>query len=158
MTGEINIKEFIVLDDFELERDVTLLKSPKKLSVLNTFRRSSVHRERRKHRRFLLDLPFEYRLIDTPSAFGGIVVNGGEGGFLIRSFREMTVGSKLNVTVLFPLRFELATFETLARIVRRENRKRGQPGVQYGVKIDRIRDADRLKLRYVLGLSPMIHG
>ena len=106
----------------------------------------------------MLDLPLDYCLVDTSSAFGGIVLNAGEGGFLIRSLQEMAVGSRLKVTVLFPYKFQLATFEAVAQIVRRENREMGQVGVKYGLRIVRINDMNRLKLRYVLALSLAIHG
>jgi hypothetical protein len=114
-------------------------------------------RERRTHPRFIIDLPLEYRDGDGSCLRGGIVVNASEGGFLIETVRDMSVGTELNVTVLFPKGFELADFKVAAIIVwkkpyRREDWK-GVPcreGYQYGLEYTQISEGDRLKLDLLL--------
>jgi hypothetical protein len=114
-------------------------------------------RERRTHPRFIIDLPLEYRDGDGSYLRGGIVVNASEGGFLIETVRDMSVGTELNVTVLFPKGFELADFKVAAIIVwkkpyRREDWK-GVPcreGYQYGLEYTQISEGDRLKLDLLL--------
>ncbi len=71
--------------------------------------------DKRRHPRLYLDLPIEYRFTDLPSAHGGIVVNGSETGFLIYSLKDIPIGTKLNITVLFPKGFQLANFEVWPR-------------------------------------------
>jgi len=65
--------------------------------------------ERRKSPRSLMDLPLEYRVLNAPFAHGGIVANGSEEGLLIYSVKDMPVGTKLDIVVLFPKGYELRT-------------------------------------------------
>ena len=139
-------------------RDLTSNSLSTALDIFRLVKNSDIQYEKRKHRRFLLELPLDYRLVESSSTLGGIVLNAGEGGFLIRSFREMAVGSTLNITVLFPYKFQLATFEAVAQIVRKERRVQGQSGIKYGLRIVRINDMNYLKLRYVLASSTLIQG
>jgi len=64
--------------------------------------KTTVFLERRKFPRSFLDLPLEYRMIGIPYTRGGIAVNGSEAGLLLYSLRDMPVGTKLDVAVLFP--------------------------------------------------------
>jgi len=57
-------------------------------------------KNRRKYPRFFIDLPLEYRDMDGSCLRGAIVVNAGEGGFLIESPRDIPVGTELSMTVL----------------------------------------------------------
>jgi hypothetical protein len=75
------------------------------------------HMERRRYPRMSLDLPLEYRVMNAPYAHGGLVVNASEVGLLINSIKNIPIGSKLNIAVLFPKGFELTNFEVLAEII-----------------------------------------
>lgn len=72
--------------------------------------------ERRKYPRFNMDLPLEYRVLDASRAHGGLVINASESGLLVHSIKDMPVGTKLNIAVLFPQGYELANFEVFARL------------------------------------------
>jgi c-di-GMP-binding flagellar brake protein YcgR len=108
--------------------------------------------EKRRYPRFLIDLPLEYRVLDTPYAHGGLVVNVSETGLLIECVKDMPIGSKLNITVLFPEGYELDSFEVSAEVVWRDihwdddNRKK----YQYGLKFVSIKEQDHWKLRQLL--------
>jgi hypothetical protein len=107
--------------------------------------------DRRKHPRVVLDLPLEYRVTDVPNAHGGLIVNGSEMGLLIESVKDIPVGTNLNVAVLFPKGYELANFEVLAQVVRKEIYwKEDWEGYQYGLKFVSIRADDHWKLRQLL--------
>jgi len=107
--------------------------------------------ERRKYPRFLIDLPLEYRMSSNPNAHGGIVLNASETGLLLYSTEDMTVGSKLKITVLFPKGFELANFEVIGEIIwKNSDRKKGWGANQYGLKFIQISQEDHWKLRQVL--------
>lgn len=115
------------------------------------------NRERRAHPRFMIDLPLEYRDGDGSCLRGGIVVNASEGGFLIETVRDIPVGTELNVTVLFPKGYELANFEVVTKIVRKEphwkeDSKGNQywEGYQYGLKFIQILEENRWKLDALL--------
>jgi len=108
-------------------------------------------RERRRSPRLLMDLPLEYRVINAPYAQGGIVVNASEEGLLINSIKNMPIGTKLNIAVLFPKEFELANFEVVAEIIRKElHWEEDWEGYQYGLRFLRILEEDRQKLRQLL--------
>ena len=115
-------------------------------------------REKRSHPRFIIDLPLEYRVMDGPCLRGGIVINASEGGFLIETTRDISVGTELNVSVLFSKGFELTNLKVVARIVWKEPYRRedwkGTPfreGYQYGLEFIHISHEDRLKLRSLRG-------
>lgn len=108
-------------------------------------------KDRRQYPRFLLDLPLEYLVTNAPRAHGGLVVNVSEVGLLIRSVKNMSIGAELKVAVLFPKEYELANFDVLAKVVRKDLVwEEDWEGYEYGLKFLRILDADRRKLRQII--------
>ena len=77
-------------------------------------------REKRSHPRVIIELPIEYRDMGDPCLRGAIIVNASDGGFLIGSPRDVSVGTVLSITVLYPTGFDSANFEVVAKIVRKE--------------------------------------
>jgi hypothetical protein len=109
------------------------------------------HTERRRYPRMSLDLPLEYRVINVPYAHGGLVVNASEVGLLINSIKNIPIGSKLNIAVLFPKGFELTNFEVLAEIIWKDLCwEEDWEGYRYGLKFIRILEEDRGKLKQIL--------
>jgi hypothetical protein len=109
------------------------------------------NRERRSYPRFFIDLPLEYRDMDGSCLHGGIVVNASEAGFLIESGKDIPIGTKLNIAVLFPKGFELANFKVTAEIVWKERYwKEDWEGYRYGLKFIQILEEDRWKLNLLL--------
>jgi len=107
--------------------------------------------ERRKSPRSSMDLPLEYRVINAPFAHGGIVANGSEEGLLIYSVKDMPIGTKLDIVVLFPKDYELSNFEVIAEIIRKDLRwEEDWEGYEYGLKFLQIFDEDRQKLKQLL--------
>jgi hypothetical protein len=99
----------------------------------------------------MVDLPLEYRVKDLPHAHGGLVVNASEEGLLIHSIKDMPVGQKLNIIVLFPKGFELANFEVFGEIVWKDFHVYGDSeGFQYGLKFIQIIEEDHSKLKQLL--------
>jgi len=112
---------------------------------------SSANHDRRRYPRSFMDLPLEYRVINAPYAHGGIVVNGSEEGFLIYSVKDMPIGTKLNLVVLFPKGFELTNFEVVAEVVRKDlHWEEDWEGFEYGLKFIQIFEEDREKLKQLL--------
>ena len=108
-------------------------------------------KDRRRHPRFLLDLPLEYLVTNAPKAHGGLVVNVSEIGLLIRSVKNMAIGTELKVAVLFPKQYELANFEVLTKIVRKDVVwDEDWEGYEYGLKFVRMLEVDRRKLRQIM--------
>lgn len=107
--------------------------------------------ERRRCPRMCLDLPLEYRVMDIPYAHGGLVVNASEVGLLINSIKNIPIGSKLNIAVLFPKGFELTNFEVLAEIIWKDlHWEEDWEGYRYGLKFIKILEEDRGKLKQIL--------
>ena len=107
--------------------------------------------ERRRYLRMFLDLPLEYRVMNAPYAHGGLVVNASEVGLLINSIKNIPIGSKLNIAVLFPKGFELTNFEVLAEIIWKDLYwEEDWEGYRYGLKFIKILEDDRRKLTQIL--------
>ncbi len=98
-----------------------------------------------------MDLPVEYRLKDVPHVHGGLVVNVSEGGLLIHSAKNMALGLKLRIAVLFLAGYELANLEVTAEIIWKDQHFYDKTeGYQYGLKIIQISEEDRWKLKQLL--------
>jgi hypothetical protein len=101
-----------------------------------------------------VDLPLEYRMRHDAHAQGAILIDASEGGFLIHSIRDIPIGTKLKIAVLFPKDYELAIFEVFAETIRKEfaveQKSLYQQGYQYGLKIIHILEEDYWKLRGLL--------
>ena len=107
--------------------------------------------ERRRYQRISLDLPLEYRVMNALYAHGGLVVNASEVGLLINSIKNIPIGSKLNIAVLFPKGFELTNFEVLAEIIWKDlHWEENWEGYRYGLKFIKILEEDRRKLKQLL--------
>jgi len=120
---------------------------------------SMTGRDRRKYPRIVINLPLEYQEKEEDSCLrGAMVVNAGEGGFLIESTRDMPVGTELSITLLFSREFELTNFKAVTKIVRKEpyskensNGNRVWEGYLYGLEFIQMLDGDRWKLNWLLG-------
>ena len=113
--------------------------------------RSNRNKEKRKCPRYYMDWPLEYRVVNDPDAYGGIVVDGSEIGLGIHSVKDIPVGAKLNITVLFPKEFQLTNFEVVAEIVWKDLcLKEDWNGYQYGLKFIQIQEEDLQKLLQLL--------
>ncbi len=113
--------------------------------------KSKSMKDRRKSQRMMLDLPLEYRVMDVPYAHGGLVVNASELGLLVQSVKNLSIGTKLNIGVLFPKGFELANFEVLAEILWKDlHWEEDWEGYQYGLRFLQILDNEYWKLKQLL--------
>jgi len=98
-----------------------------------------------------MDLPLEYRVLDASKAHGGLVINASESGLLVHSVKDMPVGAKLNIAVLFPKGFELANFEVLAEVVRKDiSWQENRQEYELGLKFIHILEEEHQKLKRLL--------
>ncbi len=108
-------------------------------------------KERRRSPRLFIQLPLEYRLADAPPTHGGVVVNVSEVGLLINSIKNMPVGTRLSIAVLFPKEFELTNFQVLAEVIWKDiHLEEGWEGFRYGLNFIQISEQDHSKLRELL--------
>ena len=119
---------------------------------------SPIGQERRRSPRLPLNLPFEYQFERAPYPHGGIVVNASKVGLLIQSVKNISVGTRLTIGVLFPRGFELTSFRLFGEVVWKDlHWEKDWEGFHYGLKIIRILEEDHRKLgqllsrRYPLG-------
>ena len=113
---------------------------------------SSSSREKRKHARFQLSLPIEFKVTNDRFAHGAMIVNASETGLLVQSPKNIPVGTKLNIAVIFSKGFELANFEVVAEVVWAKNHpNEGREGYQFGLRFVHILEEDRQKLKHLLG-------
>ena len=73
--------------------------------------------EKRKHPRFTVDLPLEYRRISSPVIQPGRVINASEGGLLIYFPEKLEIGQHLELRLFFASDSELNTIEMLVQVV-----------------------------------------
>lgn len=118
---------------------------------------SSNNGEKRRHPRFFIDLPAEYRNISDSCLRGAIVVNASEGGFLIETVIDIPTDTELSITVLYPKGFELVDLKVVAEIVWKEpywkeDLKIGRKWKEYryGLKFIQVSEEDRWKLNLLL--------
>ena len=108
-------------------------------------------KDRRRSPRISMDLPLEYRVINAPYAHGGLVVNASEIGLLINSVKNIPIGTKLNIAIIFPKGFELANIEVTAEVIWKDlHWEEDWEGYQYGLKFIQIFEEDRKKLKLLL--------
>jgi hypothetical protein len=108
-------------------------------------------KERRRAPRMLMDLPLEYRVMNAPYVHGGLVVNASELGLLVNSIKNIAIGTKLNIAVLFPKGYELTNLEVLAEIIWKDlHWEEDWEGYQYGLKFIQILEEDHQKLKQLL--------
>jgi hypothetical protein len=63
----------------------------------------------------------------------------------------MTIGTELKIAVMFPKEYELANFQVLAKIVRKEPLwEEDWEGYEYGLKFVQIMEEDLRKLRQIV--------
>jgi c-di-GMP-binding flagellar brake protein YcgR len=77
----------------------------------------TVNFERRKYRRFNVDLPIEYYRIDSSVSHTGRSLDISEGGLLIYFPEQMDIGQHIRLKLFLPLGSELNTIEALAQVV-----------------------------------------
>jgi len=116
-----------------------------------TTEQSKERKEKRRFPRSFMDLPIEYRVMNVPRPHGGVVINGSERGLLIHSVKDMPVGTKLNIAVLFPAGFQLTNFEVLAEVLRKDLcLEEDWQGFEYGLRFIQIKEEDTQKLVQLL--------
>ncbi len=108
-------------------------------------------KEKRKHPRVNMDLPLEYRVSDAPKIQAGMVINASESGLLVHSIKDIPVGTRLSIAVLFLKGFQLTNFEVLAEVVWKgiywqENRQE----YEFGLRFVHILEGEHQKLKRLL--------
>lgn len=80
-------------------------------------RYGTVNFERRRHRRFNIDLPVEYYRIDSTVHRKGRVMNASEEGLLLYLPEQMEIGQYLRIKLFFTSGTEMNAIEMLVTVV-----------------------------------------
>src|SRR3989337_596238 len=73
--------------------------------------------ERRKYERYLINLPLNFQVSENANVYPGLSINASEAGLLIQTLKNMTIGTRLLIEVLFAKGFELSTLQGIADII-----------------------------------------
>lgn len=114
-------------------------------------RKSSKSKEKRRHRRILINVPVDLQNIDKENISPGVVINLSQTGLLIQTFEEMPIGKRLNIKVSFPKGFEVADFSAVVEVVWKDICLwEDWEGYQYGLKFVKVLNKDLPKLKHFL--------
>jgi len=108
-------------------------------------------KEKRKHPRTLITLPLHLQLNKKEAGYPGLTLDASESGLLIQTFKEMPVGIKIDIEVLFPKKLKWSNFKAEAEIIWKDiSYWDDWEGYQYGLRFIQISNEDHLKLKEIL--------
>jgi len=82
-----------------------------------------------------MSFPLHFQINEKGGAYPGLTLDASESGLLIQTFKEMSVGIRLNIEVLFPKELNLPTFRAETEIIWRDIYYwEDWEGYQYGLK------------------------
>ena len=106
--------------------------------------------ERRKHPRFSMELPLDYR-IEREDRFGGISANASIGGVLVYLPEPIVVGTSLKIEILFAKGSELNSIKADAKVVWSDLAPKEIWGeYRYGLEFESFQEGDLQKLKKLL--------
>ncbi len=108
--------------------------------------------ERRKHQRYSIDLPLNFQTTENSNICSGLSINASETGLLIQAFKDMPIGLRLNIELLFTEGFELSNLQGTAQIIWKDHYTWSDyKGYKYGLQFVQISNEDYKKLKVLLG-------
>ena len=72
--------------------------------------------ERRKHPRFVVELPLDYNQAEASDLYGGIVTNASEGGLLVYLPERMNLGTILKIQIFYVREMEFNMIKAVAKV------------------------------------------
>jgi len=111
----------------------------------------SGNRNRRKHRRFTVSLPLEYQALCDFRIRTGLLANLSNEGVSFLCRDDISVGTILSMTVIFPDDFALDSFEVRAKIIWKALHFDGDwREYKYGAEFLFVSSQDKEKLNRIL--------
>jgi hypothetical protein len=112
---------------------------------------SSKLTEKRKYPRVLINTPLNFVVTEESKQNPGLVINASETGLLIQTFKDIPIGKKVIIEVLFPKGVKTAKLNAISEIIWKDIYIWDDwEGYQYGLKFIQISDEDYDKLRQIL--------
>ena len=108
-------------------------------------------KERRKHERYLVDLPLNFQTTENSNICTGLSINASETGLLIQTFKDMPIGIRLRLELLFAKGFELSNLQGMAQIIWKDHYVwNNYKGYKYGLQFVHITNENYQKLKLLL--------
>ena len=115
--------------------------------------------EKRKHPRFLLNLPIEYyHMDDSPIGYSGHSINASEGGLLIFLHERLKAGQHLNLKIFYYSGSNLLTIETTVQVMWVDELSGKGGEWPHGVKFVSITQQDLQQFKSFLDSLAPING
>ncbi|MBI5966895.1 MAG: PilZ domain-containing protein [Deltaproteobacteria bacterium] len=105
--------------------------------------------EKRRHPRFLLNLPVEYYRINSNFACSGSTFNASEGGLMVKLPERIDIGQYLRLKLFFSLGLGMDSIEALSQVVWVDDLEQ-EEGYRYGVRFVAISSEDMSRLKTFL--------
>jgi len=119
--------------------------------------RDEKEKEKRRHRRFLLNLPIEYHHLDSPVGYSSHSINASEGGLLICLHERLPAGQHLNLKIFCSSGSRLLTIETTVNVMWADELSGEGGDYRHGVRFVSMAREDLEKFRGFLdNLSPLV--
>ena len=108
-------------------------------------------KERRGHQRIMVSFPVHVRFNQSGEPYPGLTIDASESGLLVRTLKDIPLGTRLNIELLFPNTSKLSHFKAVAEIVWKDICNwEDLEGYQYGLKLIQISNEHHSKLRKLL--------
>ena len=107
--------------------------------------------ERRKHPRFVVELPLDYTRTEATDIVGGIVANASEGGLLVYLPERLELGTILQIQIFYVKDLEFNMLKAIAKVVWSDIAARESWGeYRYGLQFLSIGEQEFNKLMTLL--------
>lgn len=107
--------------------------------------------ERRKHPRFVVELPLDYTRTEATDIVGGIVANASEGGLLVYLPERLEMGTILQIQIFYVKDLEFNMLKATAKVVWSDMAARESWGeYRYGLTFLSISEQEFSKLMMLL--------
>jgi len=107
--------------------------------------------ERRKHPRFVVELPLDYTRTEVTDIVGGIVANASEGGLLVYLPERLELGTILQIQIFYVKDLEFNMLKAIAKVVWADIAARESWGeYRYGLQFLSIGEQEFNKLMTLL--------
>ncbi len=116
--------------------------------------------QRRKHRRYGIELPLDYSLLNGRAVYNaGFAADASEGGLLVYLLEKIEIGAMLRIEIFYVKDLSLETLVATARTVWADSAsKTGLQKYKYGLQFQSIDEENLNKLRALLEQVTRAHA
>ncbi len=116
--------------------------------------------QRRRHRRYSVEFPLDYSLINGRTAYNaGFAADASEGGLLVYLLEKIEIGAALRIELFYVKDLSLETVIATAKTVWTDSAaKTGFHKYKYGLQFQSIDEENLNKLRALLERATRVHA